>query len=64
MHPRARCLCSTIAGAAGLALAAAGCEPGPRDSLGYGLDVPPAWKKWSGTRPTVPGDVLEAYEIT
>ena len=51
-------------GTGALALVIAlGCEPGPRDRLGYGLDVPPAWKKWTGPQPTVPGDVLEAYEI-
>ena len=49
---------------AGIALlAVAGCEQSPRDHFGYDLRVPPSWKKWSGPEPTVPGDVLEAYEV-
>ena len=63
MHPGRRRAYSAIAAAVGLALAAAGCKPGPRDRYGYSLDVPSAWKRWTGPEPTVPGDVLEAYEV-
>jgi len=61
LHVRARRF--AIAGAAVLALAAPGCEPDSRSRFGYTLDVPPAWKAWTGPEPTVPGDILEAYEV-
>jgi hypothetical protein len=46
-----------------LAAAAGGCDADPKARAGYEIVVPPAWPRWTGAAPVVPGETLEAYRV-